>query len=153
MNKPHKYVRPLSEDQIIELKYLMKNSRSARVRMRSHCILLSSEGFGIDEIAHMYDADRDSVSSRIDEWEQRGTEGLYDRPRSGKPPKLAESEIEIVKELIKEYPHSPKVILAKIFEKTGTIISISTLKRIVKKAAFRWKRMRISFKKKRAEKI
>ena len=119
MNKPHKHVRPLNEDHLVQLNDLMKNSGSARVRMRARIILLSSEGFGIDQIGHIYNIDRDSVSSRIDEWEQRGTEGLYDRPRSGKPPKLTGSGIEIVTELIKEHPHSPEVILAKIPEKTG----------------------------------
>lgn len=152
MNRPHKYVSPLNEDQIGQLNDLIKNSGSARVRMRAHSVLLSSEGYGIDEIAHIYHADRDSVSSLIDRWEQSGTEGLYDKPRSGKPPVLNESEIGVVRELIKEHPHSPKIILAKISEKIGKIISISTLKRIVKKSDFRWKRMRKSVKNRRDEK-
>lgn len=152
MNRPHKYVSPLNDGQLIQLNDLMKNSRSARVRMRAHGILLSSEGYSIDEIAHIYQADRDSVSSWFDDWEQRGTEGLHDRPRSGKPPKLTGGEIEIVRELIKEHPHSPKIISAKIPEKIGKNISISTLKRIVKKVNFRWKRMRKSVKKRRDEK-
>jgi transposase len=152
MNRPHKYVSPLNEDQISQLNDLIKNSSSARVRMRAHSVLLSSEGYGIDEIAHIYQADRDSVSSLIDRWEQSGTEGLYDKPRSGKPPALNESEIGVVRELIKEHPHSPKIILAKISEKIGKIISISTLKRIVKKSDFRWKRMRKSVKNRRDEK-
>jgi transposase len=152
MNRPHKYVSPLKEDQISQLNDLIKNSSSARVRMRAHSVLLSSEGYGIDEIAHIYHADRDSVSSLIDRWEQSGTEGLYDKPRRGKPPALNESEIGVVRELIKEHPHSPKIILAKISEKIGKIISISTLKRIVKKSDFRWKRMRKSVKNRRDEK-
>lgn len=152
MNKAHKYVRPLNEEQIGQLNDLMINSESARVRKRAHSILLSSEGFGIDHISCIYKADRDSVSAWIDNWEQKGTEGLYDRPRSGKPPKLTGTEVEIVKELIKEHPHSPKIILAKIPEKTGKTVSISTLKRIVKKADFRWKRMRKSLNSKRDQK-
>jgi transposase len=151
MNKPNKYVRMPNEDQLIQLKDLMKNSHSARVRMRSHSIVLSSEGYSIDKIADIYHVDRDSVSSWIDRWEQSGTEGLYDKPRSGKPPALTESETEIVKRLIKEHPHSPRMILAKISEKTGKIISISTLKRIVKKANLRWKRMRKSVKNRREQ--
>jgi transposase len=152
MNKPHKYVSPLNEEQSSQLKELMRKSDSARVRMRSHSILLSSEGYSIDEIAVIYQADRDSVSSWIDDWEERGSEGLYDRHRSGKPPKLNSSEIGIVRKLIEEHPHSPKIILAEIYEKTGKIISISTLKRIVKKINFRWKRMRKSVKSRRDEK-
>jgi transposase len=152
MNRPHKYVSPLSKEQLSNLKELMKTSDSARVRTRAHRILLSSEGYSIDEIADIYQADRDSVASLLDRWERNGTEGLYDKPRSGKPPKLNGSEIEIVKKLIEGHPHSPKVILAKTFEITGKNISISTLKRIVKKINFRWKRMRKSVKGRRDEK-
>lgn len=151
MNRPHKYVNLLNNEQISHLKELMKVSDSARVRMRAHSILLSAEGYSIDEIADIYHTDRDSVSSLIDRWEQSGTEGLHDKPRSGKPPKLTESEIEIVRKIIEEHPHSPKIILAKLSEKTGKTISISTLKRIVKKINFRWKRMRKSLKNRRDE--
>lgn len=151
MNKPHKYVNPLDGEEIEQLKKMMNTSDSVRARVRAHCVLLSSEGYGVDEIARIYHADRDSVSSWIDKWEQSGVEGLYDKPRSGKPPKLCESEIEVVMELIKEHPHSPKTILAKIFDKIGKTISISTMKRIVRKYGFRWKRMRKSVKSKRDE--
>ncbi|NJL59601.1 MAG: helix-turn-helix domain-containing protein [Desulfobacteraceae bacterium] len=74
MNRPHKYVNLLNDEQISHLKELMKESDSARVRMRAHSILLSAEGYSIDEIADIYHTDRDSVSSLIDRWEQSGTE-------------------------------------------------------------------------------
>lgn len=151
MNRPHKYVNLLNDEQISHLKELMKESDSAGVRMRAHSILLSAEGYSIDEIADIYHADRDSVSSLIDRWEQSGTEGLYDKPRSGKPPKLTGSEIEIVRKITEEHPHPPEIISAEIFEKNRKIISISTLKRIVKKINFRRKRMRKSVKKRRDE--
>jgi len=58
MNKAHKYVRPLNEEQIGQLNDLMITSESARVRKRAHSILLSSEGFGIDHISCIILPDR-----------------------------------------------------------------------------------------------
>lgn len=152
MNTPHKFVSPLNESQIILLEDLIKNNPSHRVRIRSHSILLSSKGFSIDEIAFIYDVYRDSVSSWIDGWEKEGVESLYDRPRCGAPAKLTESDIETVKKIINGHPHSPKIILAEITAKINKTVSMSTLKRIIKKAGLRWKRTRKSVKKKRDKK-
>ncbi len=152
MNKAYKFVSQLNESQVIELKKIMKNGQSQRVSIRAHSVLLSSKGLSIDEISYIYDIYRDSVSSWIDAWEERGIESLFDKPRSGKPSKLTVTEIETVKKIINEYPHSPKVILAKISEILKKNISISTLKRIIKKAGLRWKRVRRSTKNRRDEK-
>ena len=76
-------------------------------------------------------------------------DGLSDRPRSGGPPKLNEQEQELVQDLIRSHPQSPKMALAQVAEKTGKTISHSTLKRIVKNAGLSWKRVRKSAKSKR----
>lgn len=151
MNIPQKFVSQLTDSQITVLENLMEMAPSGRVRMRAHCILLSSKRISIDGIAFIYNIDRDSVSLLIDKWEEREVAGLYDKARPGAPPKLTESEIGIVKELIKEYPDSPKTILGKLYEQIGKSVSMQTLRRIVKKADMRWKRVRKSLKNKRDE--
>jgi len=152
MNTPHKFVSPLDETQIALLKDIIKDDPSARVRNRAHAILLSSKGYSIDEISDICDIFRNTVSLWISRWEENGLESLYDKPRSGAPPKLTESEIEVVKKIINEHPHSPKIILSNIHKKLNKTISISTLKRIIKKSRLRWKRVRKSLKNKRDEK-
>lgn len=152
MNTPHKSVSPLDEAQIILLKDIIKNECSARVRIRAQAVLLSSKGYSIDEISYLLDIYRNTVSSWIGNWEKNGVGSLSDKSRSGAPSKLTESEIEIVKEIINEHPHSPKTILAKTAERIGKTVSMSTLKRIIKKAGLRWKRVRKSVKNKRDEK-
>lgn len=152
MRDVSKFVSDLDDSQIQLLKNLTENDPSSRVRMRANIILMSSKGICVDDIAFIYDIHRDTVSSRIDSWEKDGITGLYDKPRSGAPPKLTVSEVETVKKLITETPNSPKTVLAKITETTGKVISISTLKRIAKSAGLRWKRARKSLKSKRDEK-
>lgn len=149
MNRPNRFVSDLTDDEISTLNEMVKNHHSYRVRRRAHAVLLSSERFRIDDIASVCKADRDSVSSWLKAWETEGIMGLYDLPRSGAPPKLTEADIGIIGKFIKEYPNSPKIILAKSIEKTGKNFSMSSLKRIVRKLNMRWKRVRRTVRKKR----
>ena len=144
-----KFVSVLKPDQSNQLKHLMDADPSRRVRIRAHTILLSSQGTTVDEIAQIYQAHRNSVSSWIDKWEVSGAEGLYDQPRSGSPPKLNEKEQEVAKDLIKAHPHAPKRVLALLAETTGKTISSSSLRRLAKRDGLRWKRVRKSAKSKR----
>lgn len=84
----------------------------------------------------------------IDKWEQSGVEGLKDKPRSGNPGILSQSEKQLVIELCKETPRSIPCIMAALFEQTGKHVSDSTIKRILKSAKRTKKRVRKSLKSK-----
>ena len=118
-----KFVSPLTNEQTKELKALFQNSEKSRTRQRAHAILLSSDGFSIDEIAKIYKVDRDTVSGWINKWEQFGLEGLKEKPRSGNPGILTPSEKQLVIELCKETPRSIPNIIASLFEKNGKRVS------------------------------
>jgi transposase len=147
-----KYVTPISEKDRKNLEELMKSSESGRVRTRAHAILLSSKGLRINEIANIFDADRDAVSSWIDSWEELSFDGLADKPRSGRPPKLDKQESERAVELIQQNPQSVRTALEEIIKETGKTVSVFTIKRIAKKARLSWKRIRRSVRSKRDEK-
>src|SRR5437879_9538070 len=83
-----RYVRPLTENQRHTLAEIMKHDARPRARVRAHGILLSSQGMRIKEIAKIYQVDRDTVATWIKKWEQSGIVSLYDKPRSGRRPKL-----------------------------------------------------------------
>jgi len=55
----------------------------------------------------------------------------------------------VVEQLLKEYPQSPKTVLAKFAKATGKTLSQSTLRPVVKKSNLCWKRARKSLKHKR----
>ncbi len=71
-----------------ELKLLMKESDISRVRIRAHAIILSSNGYSIEEISKIYENDRDAVSSWLQRWEEKSFSGLYDNEKSGRPPTI-----------------------------------------------------------------
>jgi transposase len=151
MKIPVKFVSPLEEEQTNQLKSMIKTAKKPRIRQRAHAILLSSENFSIDEIAKICGVGRDTVSGWIDNWEQLGFEGLNDKPRPGGPSILIESEKQLVIELAKEHPRSIPTLIAKVFEITKKRVSHSTIKRILKAAGQRWKRIKKSMKNKRDE--
>jgi transposase len=144
-----RYVLPLSEKDSKELASLFKYHNSHSVRRRAHLIILSADGFSIGEIARIYQVHRDTVVTTFERWEKEGITGLYDAPKSGRPPKLSKDEADKAIKFLKEDPRSIKKALIVTKENTGKEISEWTLKRIAKKDKLRWKRMRKSPKGKR----
>jgi transposase len=108
--------------------------------------LLSAAGTPIQTIADTYQIHRVTVATWITKWEQQGAQSLHDRPRSGRPSKLAPDEQVLARQYIKEEPRSLKAVVERLADKTAKRLSISTLKRLAKKARLRWKRVRKSLK-------
>jgi transposase len=100
----------------------------------------------IKEIAKIYQVDRDTVATGITKGEQTGVTSLYDKPRSGRPPKLTPEEADLARQYIKEDPRCLKQVVERLSQKTTKRLSISSLKRLAKKARLRWKRVRKSLK-------
>jgi len=100
----------------------------------------------IKEIFRIYQVDRDTIASWIKKWEHDGIESLYDKPRCGRPSKLTLEEKELAQQYIKEEPRCLKQVAERLSQKTAKRLSISSLKRLAKKARLRWKRVRKSLK-------
>jgi transposase len=89
---------------------------------------------------------RDTVGSWIKKWEHQGTDSLHDKPRSGRPEKLTPDEQQVALGYLKDNPRSLKHVVDRLEQKEKKRISISTLKRLAKRAGLRWKRVRKSLK-------
>jgi len=146
-----KYVSPLSEVELSTLRALYKFHPLAQVRSRAHGILLSHQGFRLQEIATILFLTRQSISTFFDAWESMGLAGLYDKPKSGRPRCLSSEEETFVGEAIQQEPRSIKRVLTLLAEQSHKWISPSTLKRVLKRARLSWKRARKSLKSKRDE--
>lgn len=146
MNIPTKFVSTLNEEQIIELNRIIKESEKPRVRQHAQAVLLSNQGYCIDEIAKICGVRRNTISSRIDKWEHDGFNELEDPFRPGRPCSLSDGEKELVIDFARENPRSVLKIRALLFDQTGKSVSDTTIKRILKAAGFIWKRVRKSTK-------
>ena len=145
------FVKSLSEEDKDILQYLRDEGETSRIRRRALAVLLSNEGYSVNEIAEIFDSNRATVCLWLERWEESGPSGLGDKPRSGAPPTLDEEEQEQALEFLKEHPHSPKQVLRRIEKELGKTISRDTLRRLARRAGLRWKRMRKSLKTRRDE--
>jgi transposase len=143
-------VQPLTDGQRALLEKTMQADPSFRARSRAHSLLLSAAGMTIKAIAQTYQVHRITVSAWIKKWAQHGVQSLPDQPRRGRPSKLTPDEHTIAQQYIKEEPRSRKGVVERFAHQTEKCLSLSTLKRLAKKARLRWKRVSKSLKKRRA---
>jgi transposase len=141
-----RYVQPLTEEQPALLERTMKEDASLRARTRAHSLLLSAQGTTIKASAKTYQVNRVTVSAWLQPWEHHGAQSLHAQPRSGRPSTLTPEEQALAKPYLTEEPRSLKGGVERLAHATEKRISLSSLKRLAKKARLRWKRVRKSLK-------
>jgi transposase len=144
MKTPTKFGQSLTAEQREQLTASMRSAAPQRKRMRAHALLLSHRRYAIDQMADIYQVDRERVSQGLEWWEEDQGDGWADDPRSGRPPKLDDPEKERVVEIVRREPRSLTHGLKRIADEVGTIISGDTLQKILKAEGSVWKRMRRS---------
>ena len=110
------YVNPLTRAEIVTLQEMHKNHPTYSVRMRAHGILMSYEGYRVQEIAQVYNVCRQSVSIWIRAWDSKGLLGLMDKPRRGRPRKLSPAEEVEALQWLEQEPRSINRVLGKIHD-------------------------------------
>lgn len=117
MRTPTKFVQELTDEQQSQLKAIMKSNDPQSKRKRAHAILLSFRGYSIDQIASIYEVDRDRVSQWFEWWTAKEYAGLGDEARPGRPPKLSLAESEQVVEIVREEPRSVRRAISAVAER------------------------------------
>ena len=137
-----KVVAPLNDMEIQTLTDMHRFHPSRRARMRAHGILLSHQGWAMGRIAAVYQVSRYAVSEWIERWHSAGLVGLYDHPRSGRPPSLTPDEQPKVDQYLQDHPKDLKQVVHVLEQETSKRVSTKTLKRLIKKHRYVWKRLR-----------
>jgi transposase len=151
MKTPTKFVKPLTTAQREQLQAVMKSAAPQRTRMRAHAVLLSERRYSLDQIADIYQVDRDRVSQWLEWWEAEHLDGLDDDPRSGRPPKLTDAERQDALQITLQEPRSLKTGLKRIADEVGKLLSGETLRTLLSLEGYGWKRMRRSSRARREE--
>ncbi len=151
MKTPTKFVKPLTTEQREQLQAIMKSAAPQRTRMRAHAVLLSDRRYSLDQIADIYQVNRDRVSQWLEWWAADQLAGLDDDPRSGRPPKLTDTERQKALTIVQEDPRALKTSLKRIADEIGHLISGDTLRTLLHAEGFLWKRMRRSTRARRDE--
>jgi transposase len=93
-------------------------------------------------IARIYQVDYRSVSSWIDQWQTRGFVGLDDQPGAGRRPTLSRDEQQKVQQYLQDSPKDLKKVVHQLEQETQKRVSTKTIKRLMKKNRYVWKRLR-----------
>jgi transposase len=151
MKTPTRYIKPLSDEQRVALNQIMRNHTSHHTRPRAHALLLSARRYSIDQIADIFDVERETVSAWLGRWEESETDGLDDEPKSGRPPTLSKEEEKEAVEIVKQEPRSLKQQLLVIIERFGKKLGVETLRNLCQRHGLSWRRIRRSLRRLRDE--
>jgi len=128
-----KYVSPLSPEIESMLHEAVSGCPHQRVRQRAQAILWSARGYSRRDIADLSFVVPIVVSHWFDHWEKAGLSGLYDAPRSGRPPIYTAIDGVHLKAFLDESPQQLRQAQAQLIEQTGKSSSLDTVKRLLKK--------------------
>lgn len=137
-----RFIQDLSSETLPLLQKIYKKSKYHRVRQRAHCLLLSSQGYTIKELSHIFNVDRITIYNWFNSWESRRLAGLYDRPGKGRKPIFNQEQREQIRQWIKRYPKNVNQVIALIQKEFAIKASKSTIKRILKFCRMTWRRIR-----------
>jgi transposase len=83
--KPQRFIRTLTKTERQEVEELYRHGPNNRIRKRAHAIRLSAIGYTVTQIAEILGCNRQSIHNWFDLFEAQGCQGIYDKPRSGRP--------------------------------------------------------------------
>jgi transposase len=129
----------------------MTRQEVGRVAMRAHIVLLSARGYTVPEIVKIHNTSNTTVYKWFDRFDAQGPEGLYDRPRAGRPPKVTDEVKETLEETLDDPPThqgytftvwTVALLREHIESELGVQVCEDTTRRTLHQLGFRWRRPR-----------
>ena len=122
----------LDEVQKVTLQEGHKNSQVKTFQMRCHCLVLSSQGYQVKELAQIFRVSEICIYSWFKRWEKGGLVGLRDKAGRGRKAILRAEDLAVIKEKVQENAQRLKIAREKLKEELGRDLSTKTLKRFLK---------------------
>ena len=122
----------LEETEKITLQEGHKNGKTKAFQERCHCLLLSSEGYQVKELAGIFRVSDISIYTWFKRWEAGGICGLRDKQGRGRKPILRDEDLAQIKRQVQENAQRLKIARQKLKEELGREFSTKTLKRFLK---------------------
>jgi len=136
------------KDLICKMKRESKPSR----RLRMHIILLTCDGRSPTEVAPTLFCSRTTVYSIVGRFIQEGRAAFDDRRRRGPQPLVNDSALELIEELTEEALPTErgwlrsrwgcKLLALELFKERALVVSRETIRRVLHRLDFRWRRPR-----------
>lgn len=144
-----RFIAPLDPATQAQLKHLMKTHPVFQVRQRAHAILLSAKAYPIEALTDIFDVDRDTIAAWLDRFDQGGPDALENLPRPGRPRRLPPEADDDVLKLVAAHPQQLKRVLVGLGDRFA--VSRATVKRLLQRHGYRWRRTRRSLRSQRDE--
>jgi transposase len=122
----------LTSEEIITLQEGMKNATAHLFRKRCHCLILSSEGYQVKDLAQVLDVSSNTIYEWLNRWEKKGVVGLRDLPGKGRKPILSLSDFAQVKLRVQENAQQLRLARVQLKEDFERDFSERTLRRYIK---------------------
>ncbi len=122
----------LTEEEKITLQEGMKNGKAHLFRERSHCLLLSNDGYEVKDLAVVFRVSQITIYGWLNRWERRGLVGLRDKPGKGRKPILTGEDLPKVKQRVQENAQQLREARLKLKEELKRDFSEKTLRRFLK---------------------
>jgi len=125
----------LSKAELVTLQEGHKNGSQFQFRNRCQCLVLSSQGKTVSELAQFFEVNPITIYGWFDRWEEAGIIGLMNKSGRGRKPILSlqnPTHIESVKTAVKKNAQSIKAMVAELENTLETEMSVDTVKRFLK---------------------
>lgn len=122
----------LDEAEKITLQEGRKNGKTRQFQQRCDCLLLSSEGYAVKELAAIFRVSEITIYGWFNRWQSGGIVGLRDKQGRGRKPILTAEDLAKVKACVQENAQRLKLAREKLKEQLGREFSAKTLKRFLK---------------------
>jgi transposase len=145
------YARQPTDDEMEELQRMVRRT-VGRVSQRAQMVLWSVQRKTVPEIADLFAVCRATVRFWLRRFNALGPEGLYDRERSGRPPKFSDAVTGAVLELVRDDPQQAgylatcwtvAMLVLAVFNRLKVRVSASTLRGALHQLDLRWGRPRL----------
>lgn len=145
-----RFIQQLRAEEKEELER-MTQQEVGRVALRAQMILLSARGLSVPDIATIQATSDVTLYKWLERFETEGPEGLYDRPREGRPPKIDEHIEEVVEETLAQPPTEQNYnftywtvpLLVEHLKRTvEESFCAETIRTLLHRLDFRWRRPR-----------
>lgn len=135
MSKVKRYIKELTEEQKKELEQGYLHGEGSLFRKHCQAILLSNQGLSVQELMKIFDCRKNTIYDWMDNWQQKGIEGLKLRAGRGRKAMFDGNnitEVELVKSKISENRKKLSLAKAEIEQNLGKQMCEATLRRFLK---------------------
>lgn len=145
-----RYARQPSPEEKEELAR-MTQQEVGRGALRAQIIQLSRQNYDVPEIADIQQCSTVTVYKWLNRFNEEGPPGLYDRPRSGRPPKIKQATQQVIAETVSAPPLEEgsnfsywtiALLTQYLKEKLKVMVCQETVRNTLYDLGFRWRRPR-----------